>query len=244
LYASLLAQNDNDFEWVLVDDGSDDDTAVLIRSFATKAPFKVIYVFQENSGKHVAINSGVAHSSGEFILIVDSDDAMTENAILSVQKATIKATEDIAGVCFRRSYFDGQLIGNKVEGMDSISMHPSEASVFFGGDLAYAFRKKALIDNPFPVIIGEKFVPELFVWNKIGDQGKIKYFPNNSIYLCEYLPDGYSANFMVHLKKSPKGFRLFYIDQFLRGRTFIARLKCAIRAIQCLYYELAKSSKK
>ncbi len=123
-------------------------------------------------------------------------------------------------------------------------MTPTDAGRFFVGDLAYVFSRKVMLSNLFPVIEGEKFVPELYIWNKISDQGNILYFPNDAIYLCEYMPDGYTENFWQNLRRNPKGFGLFYRAQFFRERSFVAKLKCLIRAGQCYFYAAANRGRK
>jgi glycosyltransferase involved in cell wall biosynthesis len=81
VWESLRAQTFEGFEWVVVDDGSTDATADLVRRWAGEAPFPVRYLHQENRGKHVAINRGVAVSVGELIVILDSDDACVPTAL-------------------------------------------------------------------------------------------------------------------------------------------------------------------
>ncbi|MFP3541439.1 hypothetical protein SB770_33485, partial [Pseudomonas sp. SIMBA_044] len=75
-------------------------------------------------------------------------------------------------------------------------MTPTAAGGLYKGDLAYIFKREALIKHPFPVFEGEKFVPELLIWNRVSDEGVIKFFGHKVLYICEYLEDGYSANFL------------------------------------------------
>lgn len=235
LYKSLLQQN-IPFEWLVIDDGSTDTTHELVTEFQKSAPFPIRYIHQNNSGKHVAINTGAREAKGDFIFIVDSDDMLTEDAFFYVQNSINTLTEKDLAICFRRSYFDKVLIGSKNLASEPIIMTPTEAGNYFQGDLAYIFRTSALLSHPFPIIEGEKFVPELLIWNRISDEGTIIFYPDKAIYLCEYLDDGYSKNFKNNLRRSPKGFALFYRDQFFREKSLIRKIKCTIRYIQCLYY--------
>lgn len=239
LYKSLLLQN-LPFEWLIIDDGSTDATKEMIATFQANSPFSIRYFYQENKGKHVAINTGASEALGDFIFIVDSDDMLTNDAFLSVQNAIISLSKNDVGICFRRAHFDGVLIGNKNLGSDPIKMTPTDAGNYFQGDLAYIFRTSALLSHPFPIVKGEKFIPELLIWNAIGDKGKIIFYPDKSIYQCEYLADGYSANFKQNLRKNPKGFALFYRDQFFRERSLIRKIKCAIRYLQCLFFGIVR----
>lgn len=235
LYQSLLVQT-IPFEWLIIDDGSTDTTRELIASFQKNTPFPIHYIYQNNSGKHVAINTGVPHALGDFIFIVDSDDALTYDSLTIVQHAINALNDTKTGLCFRKILFNGKIIGNSNFAAEPITLTPTEASNLFQGDLAYIFRTKVLISSPFPTIKGETFVPELLIWNRVAEQGGIVCYPATAIYQCEYLPDGYSANFKQNLCKNPKGFALFYRDQFFRETSLIQKVKCVVRYIQCLYY--------
>ena len=75
VFESLQKQTYRDFNWIIVDDGSKDDTKSLIDEFIVKADFKIIYIYQENAGKHSAINRGLKETTSELFLIADSDDS-------------------------------------------------------------------------------------------------------------------------------------------------------------------------
>ena len=81
VFESLQKQTYRDFNWIIVDDGSKDDTKSLIDEFIVKADFKIIYIYQENAGKHSAINRGLKETTSELFLIADSDDSFKENAL-------------------------------------------------------------------------------------------------------------------------------------------------------------------
>ncbi|WP_063832173.1 glycosyltransferase family 2 protein [Pseudomonas sp. PH1b] len=240
LFQSLCAQSSMSFEWLIVDDGSTDGTFDLINEFAICAPFNIRVIRQDNSGKHVALNNGFAEAYSPWVFIVDSDDALVLTAVEDVECALSELdSENLVGICYRRAYFNLNVIGRN-SGLSSspIVMSPTEAGHFFKGDLAYIFKTDALLRNIFPVVSGEKFVPELFVWNKISDEGDIYFFCDKAIYLSDYLDDGYSKNFSSNLRKNPTGFLIFYWSQIFREKKNIYRLKNFLRAIQCFYYKL------
>jgi glycosyltransferase involved in cell wall biosynthesis len=81
VYDSLHVQSFRDFEWLIVDDGSTDDTHALIDRWQSEAGFSIRYFYQENAGKHVAVNRGVAAANGQFFLILDSDDECVPEAL-------------------------------------------------------------------------------------------------------------------------------------------------------------------
>ena len=209
LFESLCSQECKDFEWIVIDDGSTDDTQALLSDFEKSAPFVIRVIQQPNSVKHVAINVGTFAAMGNWVLIVDSDDALTPDAITTIkEKLSQFNSNSLVGLSFRRAYFDGKIIGKRIVGPSVMKLTPSEASALFKGDLVYVFKKDSMLKNPFPVIPDEKFVPELYIWNKISDAGNIYFFVDKYIYLCEYLPDGYSHNFSANLKRNPQGFLL------------------------------------
>lgn len=242
-FRSLAAQTDVRFEWLVVDDGSSDGTQALLQSLIPQACFGMRVVCQENGGKHVAINTGSGLAHGEWILILDSDDALLPDAIAAINKEVGEDPgPDISGLCFRRIHFDGGLVGVNSVRESRLFLHPTEASEIFKGDLAYVFRRSSLQSHPFPVIPGEVFFPELYVWNRIGDEGRILYFPDQAIYLCDYLPDGYSANFPRNLRRNPRGFLIYYRSQISRERTALRKVKCLVRALQCWWHVLVKKA--
>ncbi|MNZ48468.1 hypothetical protein D3C78_662150 [compost metagenome] len=132
-----------------------------------------------------------------------------------------------------------RLVGRDVECSDfPVVMTPTEAGHFFKGDLAYIFKTEALRMHSFPVFSGERFVPELYIWNKIGDEGNIHYFANTILYLCDYLEDGYSKNFSSNLRRNPKGFLTFYWAQIARENKLLFKAKYVLRSVQCYFYAL------
>lgn len=236
LYESLRQQSSKEFEWIVVDDGSTDDTARWFDSLGGSDGFAARLIQQENCGKHVAVNTGVSEAKAGWVFIVDSDDALTLDAVEVVTAALIEASrqENVVGVCFRKMDFKDGLIGQRYAGLAMPFMSkPTRVGRMVRGDLAYIFRRDVMASLPFPIIEGEKFVPELYIWNQIGDRGDINFYLDKAIYRCDYLPDGYSHNFRAQMKRHPRGFFLFYSSQIAREPGWWGKAKAAIRAIQC-----------
>lgn len=232
LHHSLNQQQNKNFEWVIVNDGSTDNTEAVVSSFLNSSSFNTKIVNKTNGGKHTAINAGLPHCDGDWTFIVDSDDMLTNDAIEKAINAITETPPHFAGICFRKAYLNGTIIGKTITG-NIVDTNPTIAGNLFNGDLAYIFKTTLLIENPFPVINNEYFFPELYIWNKIGDIGPIRYFTNSSIYLCEYLAGGLSASFKKNLRNNPKGCSLFYFDQIKREKNFQKKIKNIIRYTQC-----------
>ena len=232
LYNSLVTQDSEKFEWIIIDDGSTDETRKKCLGYINDSIFKIQYYKQNNSGKPAAINLGVTKAVGDYIFIVDSDDALTLNAIGTIYDCIVKYTVasdfEFSGLGFRKSFFDGKMLGKHIERNTNSPMllHSTDCNNLFKVDLAYCFKRELMIKYPFPKFKDEKFVPELFIWNKITDVAKIIFFPNVVVYYCEYLADGLTNNFKKQLRHNPIGFAVYYKDQFHREHsTFNIRMQ-------------------
>lgn len=191
LYSSLVQQTKYDFEWLVIDDGSSDDTELLVSQYAQEAPFSIRYIRKNNGGKHSALNIGFTEALYEWIFIVDSDDSLKYDAIEVILKETSKLSNDFNSLCILRTYKDGSVIGDKF---------PSELENYFDrnyqrirGDKAHIIRKSAVEKFQFPEFYNENFMAEapLCIW--LGNTGKTRFL-NFKGYICEYLDNGLTAN--------------------------------------------------
>lgn len=229
LYESLEKQTDRDFIWLIVDDGSFDNTGELIRSFEERASFPIQYLRKENGGKHTALNEGIKQIQSELTIIVDSDDVLLPEAVSQIKKVHNKYKEDnsIGVYSFLRCYSDGTPIVSlkKDEFIESYIKYRIREN--HPGDMAEVFKSNVLKAFPFPVFERERFLSEDVVWIQIG----LKYlyvFINKPIYQCEYLKGGLTANDKPLKFSSPLG-------SMMRGKMlmkkecgFVANLKGAI----------------
>lgn len=209
LFESLVHQTYQDFEWVIVDDGSTDFTQELVKSFQEqKVFFPIIYKKTENGGKHRAINRGMELINGEMVLLMDSDDWLREDALECIVKtdATIPEKEKskyagMQGLCV---HTDGKLVGRTFSGsyIDCTAIECRKYNIY--GDKAEVYYTNIIKNYPFPEIEGEKFVTERLVWNKIAKDGYLIRYFNEGIYFCEYLEDGLSHGGNMLYAKNPK----------------------------------------
>ena len=246
LFKSLQRQTSKMFEWVIIDDGSTDDTLDKIEKYKKNSKFDISSAFQVNQGKPSAINHGCRISSREFIFVVDSDDCLTDDAIEWVLKGIKEAEAEgikYAGVGFRKSEFNGTLSGITFDNHSldhALYLNATNASNLIKGEMAFCFFIDLMLKIPFPLHAGEKFVPEGLIWTQITDIACVRFYVNKVIYLYDYLDDGLTMNFKKQLKNNHKGFSEYYRNQFYRESDLFKKGKMLMRYIQCKYYGMLK----
>ncbi|KGF20263.1 MAG: glycosyltransferase family 2 protein [Prevotella bivia] len=246
LYDSLCNQSFKDFEWLIVDDGSTDNTGELMKQIMTDGcnKFVIRYFKKANGGKHSAINFGVKEAKGELFFIVDSDDILPPFALQDVIDVwhNIYNKEQYAGVCGLDGYLESESVigsgfpiklikekiklssGEIVKYIDGTNM-----DIRFGigiqGDMKEIFKTDVLREFPFPEIRGEKFCPEVLIWNRIGAKYKMRYF-DKVVYLAEYQEGGITAGITKARMNSPIASMMTYQEM----TTYDIPLKWKIRS--------------
>lgn len=220
LYESLKNQTDQNFVWLVVDDGSTDETKVLVREFQKENKIEIRYVFQENKGKHFAVNSGLRQTETEFFCVIDSDDFLAENAVgeMKILSEKISGKDDTAGFTFIRfsqnTNFDPLKYGSKEWLSEKKIIYDWE----FPGEMIFCLKTKIYQQFYFPEFSGEKFCPESLVLRRIERKFKI-LVTDKVLAFGEYLEDGLMKNFYQLLLKSPKS-SLLNIRERLKGDLF------------------------
>ncbi len=214
LYESLLVQSLTDFEWIVVDDGSNDNTSQLVREMEEQNKINIRYFHQSNSGKHVAVNRALEAARGELFFIVDSDDFIPENSLETIWEFFLKIKEDhiVAGVVGLKCHFDGRPVGGN-PAYDSLLCSAIDFRFKHNGkgDQAEIYRTEVLRNFPFPEVPEERFCPEAIVHNRIAAQYKLLYFAKNTYY-CEYLSDGLSSSIIKIRARSPQLAMMTYAE--------------------------------
>ena len=207
LYESLKAQTCQDFEWLIVDDGSTDNTAEVLAPLLQEGlgEAKMRYFKQPNGGKHRAINRGAQEAQGELFFIADSDDWLTEDSLAKVKDyyQKIKGDKTVGGVCGLDIAPDGACVSSSLPQDEVIcSSLDIRLKYHIKGDLKEVFFTRVLREFPFPEFDGERFCPEALVWNRIAQKYKLLYF-NEPIYIAEYQPGGITAGITRARMNSP-----------------------------------------
>lgn len=230
LYQSLLVQTYNNFEWLIVDDGSTDHTEELCNRFAGENKLRIKYEKQANGGKHRAINNGIKRAEGELFFIVDSDDQLVEDALERIiyYFDKVRNIKNAAGVCGVKILFSGEPPGGALHFSELIcSSLDFRHKHHIKGDMAEVFRTDVLRAYPFPEYANEKFCPEILVWNRIAQKYKLLYF-NENIYLCDYLDDGLTRKIVKIRMDSPLATMDTYAELSSYKIPFIQKIKAGI----------------
>ncbi len=214
LYESLCAQTCTEFEWLVVDDGSTDNTEEVVGNFikSTQKDFPIRYIKKENGGKHTAINVGVKEANGELFLIVDSDDTLFPRTIDIVIKnyIPIQYNNSFAGVCGYMKHSNDCIIGNPLLNIDASSTE-MRGKFQIQGDMMEVFKTKVLKEFPFPEISNEHFCPEALIWNRIAQKYKLRVFAK-AICCRDYIEGGLTANIVRIRMKSPMASMMTYAE--------------------------------
>lgn len=206
LYESLLNQTNKDFQWLIIDDGSTDDTKKEVKSFS-QASFAIDYIYKKNGGKHTAINFSHQYIKGEWTCIVDSDDYLSEDAVQTIIEYIKKYESDNNIMCFTF------LRGND-KGIPLNSDFP-ETPVISNiiqfrynekrkGDCCEVLNTSVLKSITFPEHTNEKFLGEGYLWCRVGFNYDT-VFINKVIYICSYLEGGLTKSGRKMRMRNPLG---------------------------------------
>jgi glycosyltransferase involved in cell wall biosynthesis len=179
VYESLEKQTFRDFEWLIVDDGSKDNTAEVVKELAAKATFPVRYVAKPNGGKPSAVNRGAQEAQGRLMTILDSDDWFKPEALERFLHHWNAIPQDqqtgfvgVTGLC---CFPSGEMLGTKfpqdVFDSDAIDLRYKHD---VSGEKSGMIRTDVLKQYPYPEDLG-KYVSESLVWNRIAKKYKTRF---------------------------------------------------------------------
>jgi len=184
-----------DVEWLIVDDGSIDDTEALIENFKKESIINIRYYKKSNGGKHTAINFGLQYAKGELFFIIDSDDVLAENALknIKIHYQSIKNNNNICGIVGLSQYIDKQEIVGDLFLRDGweVSFADIYLKYHLKGDKSVAIKTEVLKKYPFPEKQGIRFVFEAVVWHEMSKKYNVLAL-NKIVQFVEYQKSGVS----------------------------------------------------
>ena len=212
-YKSLKNQTNKNFKWLIIDDGSIDNTKELVDSWIKEDAIKINYIYQINQGMHGAHNTAYENIDTELNVCIDSDDYMPEDAVENILRLwNENKREDLAGIVGLDADNDGQVIGSKFpENLKESTLFDLYNKYKVIGDKKIVYRTELTKKYPYPIFEGEKYIGLDYKYVKIDKTHKLALF-NKILCIVEYLEDGSSKNMLRQYRKNPKGFAFYRIE--------------------------------
>lgn len=218
-YDSLVKQTNQSFTWLVVDDGSTDDTEELIKQLKKEKLINIEYIKKENGGKASALNVAFDYLMTKYWVCLDSDDYFADDAIEIAldQLNIIDNNERFCGILALRNYPNGEVFGGKripteVKSITTLEMRnkyklDTESIQFYKTEITKEYR--------FPEIEGEKFISSEYFSDLLNEE-YVFYVSQDTFCYCEYLDDGLTKNKVAVIKKNPKGYTLIMKNRYER----------------------------
>lgn len=256
-YESLCAQDCKEFIWLIVDDGSVDNTAELVKLWQSKDNgFEIQYIYKENGGMHTAHNTAYENIHTELNMCIDSDDKVADDAIRKIKNVWEKVKDKgYAGLIALDADFDGNIIG---KGFNANLRETTLVGYYAQGgigDKKLIYRTDIVSKYPpYPLFEGEKYVALAYKYRLIDQDYKLAVL-NDVVCNVEYQMDGSSRMMWKEYLNNPKGFAFWrkvcmqypesykriLIDcvhycassQILKDRNYIKESPCKVLTIFC-----------
>lgn len=246
-YESLCSQTSFDFKWLIVDDGSADNTKELVNNWISKEErFEIEYIYKENGGLHTAFNVAVEAVDTELFVCFESDDIFTSEAMAIIERTwkSIRESRCVGFITLCKD-LNGNLIGSTYPKNLKTTLYREHRRIA-PGDKQYVFRTEALKQVfPMRVFPGEKFFDPKYRFFALDDIGPLAV-TNEVFDIVDYQPGGLTHTIMRQYYNSPNSFaeyRKLYMQ--LPDRSFAYILKNNIHYVAscCLAGKIGKAIK-
>ena len=213
-YNCLKNQTFDDFEWVLIDDGSSDGTKELVQSWINEDVIDITYKYKENHGRFSAYNEACNLFKGELVVFLDSDDQFVEDALEKINNCweNIEDKEAVSGILGNMKKEDGQILGSdfpqKIKRERSYILYDKYG---IKGDKLLVFKTDIAVRHRYKLYEYEKFGGDNIVFNAINDEFPMELL-RDPVVIREYLPDSITNNLIKHHLASKNGMRDHYLD--------------------------------
>ena len=229
LYDSLCEQTCQDFEWLIVDDGSTDHTKELVEGWINEKKISIRYVCQENGGKMRAYNKAVSLTETELFVCIDSDDQLASELVVKDsltfwdEHKNGRSDKKIAGmISLRRSPFGSDI--SKVPPIGS----SANLRAYYDGETTSFVLTDFLRNYPYPNFEGESFITDNYIYDGMDEKYLFLFHPYFS-QKCDYHEDGYTMNYRRLLFKNPRGHREYHAQRMrLHKEGFVKSMACYI----------------
>lgn len=242
-FASIEAQTFRDFEVLIVDDGSTDQTEELVKKWQSGVDFSVHYRKQSNQGKYVACNVGAELARGQLFVLLDSDDRLLpeslERLLFHWESIPITERHRFAGVEGLVENMDGKPLDTR-----TYPHSPLDASyldiwyrLHIGGEKRGAMLTEIVRRYPYPIFPGERHVRDSITWKRIALHYILRCV-NEPFQQMEQQDDGLTSNRFAARMSSPRGFQLFYLEDVTLYRGWLSRRQLRRSMIDYIRFSL------
>ena len=208
-YESLLRQTCTDFEWLVVDDGSTDNTRELVNGWIQDGKISVRYIYKENGGMHTGYNTAYDNIDTELAVCIDSDDYMPDDAVEKIVTFWHQNKDErYAGIIGLDITVGGDLIGTRLPDVKSATVYDLYNRMGVKGDKKQVYRPELIRPFRSPQFEGEKLFPTCYKYFLV-DQTHEMLILNEPLVVVEYMPDGYTKNIIKLYKKNLNSY-IFY----------------------------------
>lgn len=231
-YESLLRQTCKDFEWLIVDDGSTDDTKILVQKWIDEGLIPIKYIYKENGGMHTGYNTAYDNIFTELAISIDSDDYMPDAAVETIITFWRKNKDDrYAGIIGLDITPNGAVVGSKLPKIKSATVYDLYNRKGVKGDKKQVYRPELIRNFHSPVFEGEKLFPTCYKYFLV-DLTHEMLILNEPFCVVEYMPDGYTKNIIKLYKKNLNNY-IFYRKFIMtyKNATFFHKYRFAIHYV-------------
>ena len=233
IYNSLKNQTCQDFIWLIVDDGSIDNTQQIVNTFIKEDRIEINYFYQENQGMHGAHNTAYENIVTPLNTCIDSDDYMPTDAVEQILRKweSVENKEKYSGLVGLDADLNGNLLGTQFY---------TETTTLEGfylqggaGDKKLVYRTEVMQHYPpYPLFSGEKYVGLGYKY-QLADQDFELVTLNEILVLVDYQPGGSSNNMYRQYYNNPRGFSFIRKQGMVLSKSRVKRFKDAIHYVSC-----------
>lgn len=208
-YESLLRQTNKDFEWLVIDDGSTDNTKEIVESWRQEKKINIRYIYKKNGGMHTGYNTAYDNIFTELAVSVDSDDYLTDDAIEKILTFWEKnKAPQYAGIVGLDIFPNGEVIGTELPEQKSCKIYDLYNRLGVKGDKKQVYRPELMRQFKSPEFDGEKLFPTCYKYFMV-DLNYDMLILNEPLCVVEYMPDGFTKNIIKSYKNNLNNY-IFY----------------------------------
>lgn len=232
VYNSLCRQKSKDFLWLIIDDGSNDNTLDLVNQWIDESIVEIEYHYKQNGGMHTARNYAYAHINTELNVIIDSDDWMTDDAVQDILGFwNDNKNPQIYGIIAYNINKSGQLIGTAFpDSIKEATFTELTGKYNVRGDKKLVMRSEFSRLYPFPEFEGEKFYPASYKYRMLDLKYKLLIMPK-AICVVDYNSDSMTYNKYEQYKTCSQGFAHYRNEMIRISKDPLYNIKNAIHYI-------------